>query len=615
MIHEVRTRWRLLGALRYAGPRLAIALWIAALGLALLPTATGLATGALISRLMGDPHDTYGLTTLTLAVGALALASQALEFGHSALRVVVSQRINARHRMEIAGLAAGPRGIRQLEDPAVQDDLSAAVLKGMPHWIHYSFGTGAVGQLSITTRTIGACVAAAVLATFSWPAAICLLATALLVRAGTRREWLRQHGVVRRLTPGIREEEYLAEIVSAPWAAKETRIFGLGDWVTSRYRELVTGRVSAVAGVRRQLLRRSRPHFLLLAVVTAAGLVQLVVAAVHGSISPGELALYLGVFWALMAVSKWDTEAYDVEFAGVPALLAADRLRAKLSPSPAPSPHRDPVAPGTTPRIQLAGVGFRYEGGERPVLHGLDLTIEPGELVALVGTNGAGKTTLTKLLTGLYQPAEGVISVGGTALADLDPAVWQGRVAVVFQESTRYELTFRDNVTLGAPGEPDPVLLEDVARRAGITGLVDDAPLGWDTPLASAYSGGIDLSGGQWQRVALARALYAVARGARLLVLDEPTAHLDVRAEADLLARVTAAARGASVLLVSHRLATVRQADRIAVLTGGRITESGTHDQLMALNGTYAEMFHLQADRFTGTDLPSPGKHDEVIAR
>lgn len=619
--HRLQTRWRLIGALRYAGLPLTAALWAVDLGLALLPTVTGLATGALVSRLITDAADGLGLALLTLAVGGLALASQALEFAHSALRVVVSQRVNAGHRLAVGRLAARPWGIGHLEDPTVRDDLSLAVMKGLPHWVFYTFGTGAVGQLSITTRTFGACVAAAVLAWFSWPTAVALLAAALLVRSTTRREWMRQHRVVRRLTPGMREEEYLSEVATAPWAAKEVRVFGLGDWVTDRYRTLVSTRVSALADVRKRLLRRLRVQFVLLAVVTAAGLARLVVAAVHGTISPGRLALYLGAFWAMMAVSRWDTEAYDVEFAGVPALLATDRLRTALA-APEPKPPTATTATTTKaepsptpPRIRFDSVHFCYPGVERPVLRGLDLVLEPGEVLALVGVNGAGKTTLTKLLTNLYEPTAGTVSADGVPLAGLDGAAWQRRVAVVFQKSTRYELTFRDNVALGAPGTPDPAVLDTVARQAGITELVDGMPLGWDTPLARAYSGGVDLSGGQWQRVALARALYAVAHGARVLVLDEPTAHLDVRAEAEQLGWVREAARGASVLLVSHRLATVRQADRIAVLSDGRIVESGTHDRLMALDGAYARMFRVQADRFA-TDAPQPSTTpDEVAAR
>ncbi|MGP3999537.1 ATP-binding cassette domain-containing protein [Streptomyces sp. 8N706] len=254
------------------------------------------------------------------------------------------------------------------------------------------------------------------------------------------------------------------------------------------------------------------------------------------------------------------------------------------------------------------------------MLSGLDLEIAPGEMIALVGVNGAGKTTLTKLLTGLYQPTGGRITVDGTPLRDLASRAWRDRITVVFQDFVQYELSLRDNVVLGAPNrEADEALLADVARQAGITDLVTGTCRGWDTPLSRVFSGGTDLSGGQWQRVALARALYAAACGARLLVLDEPTAHLDVRAEIDVFSRVAAQAGEAGVVLISHRLSAVRKADRIVFLDGGVVTESGSHDELIALGGSYARMYALQADRFAEASEPDdahqPGPVERTLRR
>ncbi|MEU2061993.1 ABC transporter ATP-binding protein [Streptomyces sp. NPDC013455] len=659
-VTRLRDLWRLTGLLRAAGLPAFAALTVVDLSLALLPTATGLMTGALVSRLVSAPDDGHALTLATLALGALIFASQAFEFLHSALRVVAAQRVNAHQRLRLGDLATRSDGIARLEEPAVQDDLALGVMKGLPSWVFYTVGTGAAGQLTITTRTVGACAAAGVLAFFSWPLALGMLAVSLFVRASTRRQWMKQHAVVRGWAPGMRREEYFTQVAAAPWAAKELRVFGLADWAIGRYREVTGDRVHGTASVRRELLLRLRWHFVLLAVATGAGLAQLGWSAATGRITPGQLAVHLGAFWGVLAVSRWDTEAYDVEFAGLPALHAADRLADRLagpptardgapeppapeppapaSPapaSPAPASHarasepparapetpvpvpepRGPVpreAAGPPPLVRFEAVDFRYDGSERRVLKGLDLEIRPGELLALVGVNGAGKTTLTKLLAGLYQPTAGAVTVDGVPLATMDPAAWRRRITVVFQEFTRYEMSLRDNVVLGAPGHPAPErLLEDIARQAGITDLVERAPSGWDTPLARGYTDGIDLSGGQWQRVALARALYAVACGARLLVLDEPTAHLDVRAELDVFSRVMTHAEEASVLLISHRLSTVRRADRIAVLDGGRVTETGTHDELMARGGQYAGMFRLQAARFTADDA-RPGPSDRT---
>ena len=218
-----------------------------------------------------------------------------------------------------------------------------------------------------------------------------------------------------------------------------------------------------------------------------------------------------------------------------------------------------------------------------------------------MGQNGAGKTTLAKLLCRLYDPDEGAIEVDGIDLRDLDLESWRSRITAVFQDFVRFELPLRDNV---APaGAPDEAILAALAE-AGASDLAD-----LDTILAKGYAGGTDLSGGQWQRVALARALCAVEEGAGLVLLDEPTAQLDVRGEAEIFDRILAATRDCTTILVSHRFSTVRHADRICVLEHGRVIELGTHDELMAAEGRYRTMFDLQAQRFAAGE---PVDDDEV---
>jgi ATP-binding cassette subfamily B protein len=235
-------------------------------------------------------------------------------------------------------------------------------------------------------------------------------------------------------------------------------------------------------------------------------------------------------------------------------------------------------------------VSFSYAGRSRPVLEHLDLTIRAGTSLGVVGLNGAGKTTLIKLLTRLYDPDAGTVEVDGRDLRAFDIESWRSRIAALFQDFARYELPLRDNV---APlGAPDDVI------AAALT-AADAADLGdLDTVVARGYPGGIELSGGQWQRVALARALCAVRMGAGVVVLDEPTAQLDIRAEAAFFDRFLAAAHGCTTVLISHRFATVRHADQICVLDGGRIVELGSHDELMRRKGRYAELFELQAARY-----------------
>jgi ABC-type multidrug transport system fused ATPase/permease subunit len=255
--------------------------------------------------------------------------------------------------------------------------------------------------------------------------------------------------------------------------------------------------------------------------------------------------------------------------------------------------------------VRFRGVTFAYPGGERAVLDGFDLAIPAGSSLAIVGVNGAGKTTLAKLLCRLYDPQGGAIEVDGVDLRDLDVEAWRARVTAVFQDFIRFELPLRDNVAPG--GAPDGVV-QAALRDAGAAGLA-----ALDTPLARGYPGGTELSGGQWQRIALARALCAVRRGAGLVLLDEPTAQLDVRGEAEIFDRLLAATRHATTILISHRFSTVRHADRICVLEHGRVVELGTHDELMARGGRYRTMFELQARRF-GATADEEGASYDVLA-
>ncbi|HWI03108.1 MAG TPA: ABC transporter ATP-binding protein, partial [Acidimicrobiales bacterium] len=248
---------------------------------------------------------------------------------------------------------------------------------------------------------------------------------------------------------------------------------------------------------------------------------------------------------------------------------------------------------------RFEGVRFAYPGTTRDVFTDLDLTIHPGTSLAIVGGNGAGKTTLIKLLARMHEPQGGIIRVDGTPLDHFDPAAWRRRLAVIFQDFVRYELPAADNVGFGGVGLlGDDRALSAAATKAGAADLIHRLPAGWDTPLNRQYTGGADLSGGQWQRVALARALFAVEAGAGILVLDEPTANLDVRAEAALFEDFLDLTRGLTTILISHRFSTVRHADRIVVLEGGCVVEDGSHDELLAAGGRYAGMFRLQAARF-----------------
>ena len=348
-------------------------------------------------------------------------------------------------------------------------------------------------------------------------------------------------------------------------------------------------------------------------VVTAAGLAVahgIVVgalgwAALHGEISLGALVIFVQAVLAAALLgplgdSQWEASRI---------LHGAQRvleLEARLSdghPQPIPADASSDTA-GRPVTVRIAGVRFTYRGRTEPTLEALDLTIPAGQSLAIVGENGAGKTTLIKLLCGLYEPEAGRILIDGAS----DPLRARNRIGVIFQEFVRYELPLRANVSFSALTLADNTdQLEKALRDADNRELLTILPAGWDTVLARGYENGADLSGGQWQKVALARALTAIRGGAGLLILDEPTANLDVRAEAELFDRFLDITKGVTTILVSHRLSSVRRADRIVVMADGRITEDGTHEELLRRGGRYATMFALQAERFAAAGPPRVG--------
>jgi ABC-type multidrug transport system fused ATPase/permease subunit len=260
-------------------------------------------------------------------------------------------------------------------------------------------------------------------------------------------------------------------------------------------------------------------------------------------------------------------------------------------------PPTDRPAPSDPQRIELTGVGFRYQGADRDALRDIDLTIHSGQVVALVGENGSGKTTLANLITGLYRPGAGQIRWDGVDVATFDPTSVGDRVGMVAQSPVRWPHDARTNVRLGRPArqDPDDAALRSAAAFAGADEVIDALPDGWRSLLSRYFRGGTELSGGQWQRLAVARGLF---RDARVLVLDEPTAALDAKAEWAVYESLRRLAEGRTVVLITHRLGSVRNADRIYLLHKGELAEQGTHDTLLAENGRYAELYRLQADLY-----------------
>ncbi len=552
-----------------------------------------------------DSADGRRLVVILGVLGVAFIASYAAAGTRDVLAWVAGRRVDRHLKGRILDATLVPPGVAHLEDPEILDKvaITRAVDTGMTPGVAFAGGVGvAVNRLAVLP-SIG------LLGAFRWWLPVLVGAALVWMRKVMRRHILTSVSARMSESGNLRRASYFVDLALRPAAAKETRVFGLGPWVADRYRSSYLAAMAVVWRDRAAGQRRLVAPLLTVLAATTAGYLVIVRGAVGGEVDLAGLTILMTAMGGLRGILALGNEDVMLEqgvailptFAEVEALMAA-RREAIAGDLPAVGlPRRS---------VRFEGVCFRYPGSERDVYAGLDLEIRAGQSLAVVGVNGAGKTTLVKLLARLHDPTEGRITVDGAPLDAIDPDAWQRRVAAIFQDFTRYELTARDNVAFGSLAlAGDHEALRQAAEQAGALSIIEALPDGWDTPLSRRFTDGVDLSGGQWQRVALARALLAVRGGAGILVLDEPTANLDVRAEAELYDRFLELTRGVTTIVISHRFSTVRRADRIVVLDGGRVTEDGTHDDLMALGGTYARMFDLQAARFHDDEppgIPSP---------
>ena len=577
--------WKFFAALPKAAPGLAFVWWVAVLLRGALPAAFAIAMGVLVGAVQrGMP-----LAAPLALVGAIFILLQVLSPIHQALSSNLGDRTAAWLYDRLTEACVRPPGMGHLEDPKLTSDLTVARdfdlgMTGPPLTISMDFIASGMVEM------VGGIACAAILVRYAWWAPI------LLAGAWAATHWLLRESAVWRdrnteeVRGAQRDADYAYRLAVDPPASKELRLFGLVGWTIERF-VLRRTRLHELQYAATRLRERPLIWSLLLVVgANTAVFWALAGAAANGRITLGAAVVYMqsavGVSMIAFGGFSW---ALDGAAAPVGAVL---RLEPAMRPAGALQSGNLAVGAKRAHEIRLCDVTFAYptEGGAR-VLEHFDLTIPAGSSLAIVGQNGAGKTTIAKLLCRLYDPQSGRIEIDGTDLREFDLASWRSRIAAVFQDFIRLELPLRENV---APaGAPDDFVLAAL-ESAGAANLAS-----LDTVLARGYDGGTDLSGGQWQRVALARALSAVKMGAGVVLLDEPTAQLDVRGEAEIFDRLLAATRRCTTILISHRFSTVRHADRICVLEHGRVIEHGTHGELMALGGRYRTMFALQAERFS----------------
>lgn len=600
---ESRPR-QITATLRYL-PRALRLVWDAHHGLALLLSATTLlqallpAAGAWVGKLVVDgvvqatSNPAYPLSDLGLLVGlafGVALAGQALstlaEISQDLLRELLTQRINITIIEKATSL-----DLSYYETPAFYDMLQRAQQEASYRPLAMMQGTFSLMRSIITLASL-----VALLLRFSLWIVLVVAITSLPAL------WMQSvYGRARfqlysERAPEWRKLNYLGLLLTAKHFAKEIKLFRLSPALLEWYKRLYSKfyRENRALSIKRNLAGAGLQLLALLGYYGSYFAV--ILQAIGARITLGDLTMYTAVLMQVQNIAgslMLDLAGLYEQGLFLGNLFAFLELQPRIPPGGSGQPAPAALHSG----IQMHNVTFRYPGAGQAALHHIDLTIAPGEKIALVGENGAGKTTLIKLLTRLYDPTEGTITFDGIPLREIDPASLHSRIGVIFQDFVQYYLSGRENIGFGQiEAMADEERIRAAAEKSGAHEVLSRLADGYDTILGRWFDdGGTDLSVGQWQKVALAR---AYMRDAPILILDEPTAALDAKAEYEVYKRFRDLSIERTVILISHRFSTVRMADRIIVLNNGHIVEQGTHEELLAAGGTYANMFNLQAEGY-----------------
>jgi ATP-binding cassette subfamily B protein len=579
-----------------SSPRATVVMALLTLVAALLPLAQAWAGKLIVDRVLalaqagGDPWAGLEAALPLLALEFfLLLVSTVL----NQVRSLAEHMLNARLNLHINALVirkALALDLSYFEDADFYDKLQNARREADWRGLRIIMGVFGLIQSVITLLSF-----AALLLGFSpWLALILFGATIPSFLAQNKYAHLSFRMLSWR-APERRKMSYYEHLLTVDNSVKEVKLFGLGEPLLARYNEMFWKNFHEDEDLAKRRSMASVGWGLLATLSYYASYAWIVFRTIQRTITLGDMTLYLSVFRqsqsTFQGLFRGMTDLYENSLF-MSNLFTFLTLEPQMPVAKQPKPMPEKLVQG----IEFRDVSFKYPGRQQWALHHVNLTLRPGEKLALVGANGAGKTTLIKLLTRLYDPTEGQILVDGVDLREYDQADWRRKIGVIFQDFVRYHLSASENVGLGQiEALDDQARIIEAARKGGADPVLTALPAGYETMLGKWFKDGHDLSGGEWQKVALSRAFM---RSAEVLVLDEPTAALDAEQEYQVFQRFRELTEGKIAVLISHRFSTVRMADRIAVIEGGQISELGSHAELMARDGTYASLFNIQAQGY-----------------